>query len=974
MEFILLRKNPLMKTFLLTSIILLTGLLNNISAAEDEYLVQINLNLNIDQLNKLESLMLPVLLLQDDYLITTAAEDQLNKLKTDGINYVKLDKEIASTEYAIVTRKNLNINPTDFLIELLFIKGTNGIALAESINRDLLRQKGYSVTFPVRNNFFHNKKTISRYVNDLTTDSLISVITELINKDSVQYFIQKLQDFQTRFLFASNRDSVSEWIRGEFLRMGYTDVKLDSFQYQNTTQKNVVATLPGTVQPNRFVVTGGHHDSYSSGNPLVFAPGADDNASGTAAVLETARVLKAAGYQSELTIKFITFAAEEYGLWGSVDYAQKAVNDGMDIKLMINHDMISHTLHQANESNVDINYYSGCESYRELAKQMVGQYSILTPLTGSPNSSGSDSYSFWTQGYQAIYFEETNFSPYYHSINDIISNYNMEYCAEVIKGSCATLLTVVKMPDMVNNFALYDLGTGNSVLAEWSPNNEPDFSYYKIYTGLSSGNYYTNITTTDTTAIISALEDGTPYFIAISVVDQDGNESLLVERSIIPRSLPLAPGNVSALPEWHQVRLKWMKNIELDLQGYNIYRSLEQTGNFTKINQSVITDTTFVDNTAQSVQFYFYYIKAIDTDNNESNPSNTVKSRVISLDQGILIVDETEDGTGTLLYPTDEQVDSFYEFLLDGFRHQMYDINNDGLPTLADIGAFSTVIWSSEDGSNITAALDSRDVLKSFMEYGGNFIYSGYKPSRAFFQNVVYPYQMEPGTFLYDMLKIRDLKYTVQARFYGGVPIQSGYNYISVDTMKTLSSNLYHLSNIESIDAAPSGQNIYYYDTKYDSASPQGSMKGLPVGVEYIGTDYSSVTLSFPLYYMKESEAKNLIYFILTEKFNELTDVTDQTAEVPVEYTLSQNYPNPFNPATMINYSIPFSAKVNLSVYDILGRETAVLVDGNKDAGYYSAFFDGAGLSSGIYFYKLHVQPDNGSKGFNETRKMILLK
>ena len=273
---------------------------------------------------------------------------------------------------------------------------------------------------------------------------------------------------------------------------------IDSFQYQGTWQKNVVATLPGIYEPEVYNVVGGHHDSYSSGNPMVFAPGADDNASGTAAVLEIARVIKENNYQPESTIKFVTFAAEEYGLWGSVDYAQKALIAGMNIKIMINHDMISHTYNPVNQSQVDINRYSGFDYLRDLAFYCIENYSVLAPSNGSLNSAGSDSYSFWERGFPSVYFEETNFSPYYHSPADTIGNYNMEYCAEVIKSSCATLLLNIVMPTMIQNYKLVDAGTGNSLLLSYSPNASPDFYSYKIHVGSQSGIYDTVLTTTDT--------------------------------------------------------------------------------------------------------------------------------------------------------------------------------------------------------------------------------------------------------------------------------------------------------------------------------------------------------------------------------------------------------------------------------------------------------------------------------------------
>ena len=88
----------------------------------------------------------------------------------------------------------------------------------------------------------------------------------------------------------------------------------------------------------------------------------------------------------------------------------------------------------------------------------------------------------------------------------------------------------------------------------------------------------------------------------------------------------------------------------------------------------------------------------------------------------------------------------------------------------------------------------------------------------------------------------------------------------------------------------------------------------------------------------------------------------------PVEFQLSQNYPNPFNPSTRINYALATSSRVVLKVYDVLGREVAILVNGNQDAGYKSVSFNASSLPSGVYFYRLQA----GS--FVEVKKMLLMK
>jgi hypothetical protein len=102
---------------------------------------------------------------------------------------------------------------------------------------------------------------------------------------------------------------------------------------------------------------------------------------------------------------------------------------------------------------------------------------------------------------------------------------------------------------------------------------------------------------------------------------------------------------------------------------------------------------------------------------------------------------------------------------------------------------------------------------------------------------------------------------------------------------------------------------------------------------------------------------------------NELTGMKGQlNTGIPAEYSLDQNYPNPFNPTTVIRYYLPAVSDVRLVMYDVLGREVAVLVNERKDAGVHEAKFDGSGLSSGVYFYRIEA----GS--FVQTRKLLLTR
>ena len=94
----------------------------------------------------------------------------------------------------------------------------------------------------------------------------------------------------------------------------------------------------------------------------------------------------------------------------------------------------------------------------------------------------------------------------------------------------------------------------------------------------------------------------------------------------------------------------------------------------------------------------------------------------------------------------------------------------------------------------------------------------------------------------------------------------------------------------------------------------------------------------------------------------------DQSASLPASFELLQNYPNPFNPATSIKYQISEASLVSLKVYDLIGREVAVLVNEVKQPGVYQVSFGGENLASGVYFYKMTAGE------FSSVRKMNLLK
>ena len=208
--------------------------------------------------------------------------------------------------------------------------------------------------------------------------------------------------------FGSEHDLARSNIYAEFESFGL-DTSLHGFQYSGSTYYNVVGAHYGTARPTDYYIVGAHYDSVNN-------PGADDNASGTAAVMEAARVLSQ--YDFEATLLFIAFDREEQGLHGSRAYAEQHNSDS--ILGMVSLDMISY-----NGSGSDKARIYGRDS-SALLKQSLADAIALYGNGLSAVDSGmlpaSDHEPFQEQGFQACLLIEYDIwsNPYYHSLYDSV--------------------------------------------------------------------------------------------------------------------------------------------------------------------------------------------------------------------------------------------------------------------------------------------------------------------------------------------------------------------------------------------------------------------------------------------------------------------------------------------------------------------------------------------------------------------------
>lgn len=250
-----------------------------------------------------------------------------------------------------------------------------------------------------------------------------ATIKELMNEVDIENLtatVQHLQDYERRQYNTTQAEEAAQWLYTQFEDLGL-DVEEFPFDYLgNPSSPNIIATQWGTKFPDKYIICGSHYDSHRSGDGDKTCPGADDNATGVATVLETARILSE--YSFEYSILYCAFSAEEIGLIGSEAYASYCAEMGMDIIAYFNNDMNGY-LHEGNEIHVDLIYPETVATLGDYYKNVAGIYFPEMEVRHIDFTAGdSDHTSFNNNGFMGIYpFEDKdNYSPYIHTKDDVI--------------------------------------------------------------------------------------------------------------------------------------------------------------------------------------------------------------------------------------------------------------------------------------------------------------------------------------------------------------------------------------------------------------------------------------------------------------------------------------------------------------------------------------------------------------------------
>lgn len=412
----------------------------------------------------------------------------------------------------------------------------------------------------------------------------IDKIVAEISPKRIENYVRKLVSFETRHTMSDTTSDTTgigaarRWIRAELERCGAgtgLQVSFDSHiapvsaRISRPTEiVNVVATLPGTqdASKERLYVVSGHYDSRNTDvmDATGKAPGANDDASGTAAVMEMACVM--AKYKFDATLVFMAVAAEEQGLLGAGHWAKQARANNLNVAGMFTNDIIGSS--RADDGKIDNKQVRLFAQSIPATKEMSEAVRQLV-ATGGENDSisrqlarhtkeqgeryvkgfkvsviqrhdrylrGGDHMPFLEQGYAALRFTEPNedFSHQHQNLRtengkvygDLLEFVDYDYTAKVAKVNAATLASLALAPAAPQGVKVRTDKLVNDSTLVWQANPEPDVAGYRIVwrettaAGWQGAKFVGNVTE----ATVNLSKDN--YFFGVQAVDKDGNVSV----------------------------------------------------------------------------------------------------------------------------------------------------------------------------------------------------------------------------------------------------------------------------------------------------------------------------------------------------------------------------------------------------------------------------------------------------------------
>jgi hypothetical protein len=419
-----------MKRFLLLLLFVLFAATQ--AGAADLYKVLVREQVDAERLSTLG--VEPILSFRGGYLIL-ADLSVSDKLRKSGLAAELLAKDVDRNELALDHGLDgANIGKYSLLFQedqVRVYRVDPELLLQPTETTGLMPLKGFPITVQYRPaEIMEERATV-----DL---SRVKGIMSAISQDSLRNYVLQLQAFYRRTTGTANLLAARDTIARRFHRFGYDDVTYDGFTFSSggdtKTGFNVIAKKTGTVYPDYHIIVCAHYDAVAA------SPGADDNGSGTAGVLELARVMKDSAFA--VTVLFITFDAEETGLNGSMHYAQTAQAQNEKILAVFNMDMI------ADDNNYDdANLYFGTST--RLAQTWINIAGPLVGITGhlAGGSAGSDHYPFTGFVANSIFLAEYYFSPWWHTAHDSTTHMNFEYMTRMVRASAAWLMIVTNSND-----------------------------------------------------------------------------------------------------------------------------------------------------------------------------------------------------------------------------------------------------------------------------------------------------------------------------------------------------------------------------------------------------------------------------------------------------------------------------------------------------------------------------------------------